>query len=172
MRPSGSTAVLPLVLFILFAVPLSASDGWGASAAARDPELNLEEMLRYAIQDEYLARAEYAAILRKFGSTTPFSNIVKSEETHIAWLKEAYGKTPFDVPKDEAAARVIVPSTMKEALETGVDAEIANIAMYDSFLASDFSKEAANAYYRTLFERLRDASVNHLRAFRNALARY
>ena len=37
-------------------------------------------MLTYAIQDEYLAHAEYDYILKNFGDQRPASNIIKAEE--------------------------------------------------------------------------------------------
>ncbi|MCK5008763.1 MAG: DUF2202 domain-containing protein [Spirochaetales bacterium] len=42
-----------------------------------------------------------------------------------------------------------------------------NIAMYESFLQEDLPEDV-----RDLFERLQQASENHLRAFRNNLNRY
>jgi hypothetical protein len=156
------------------AVPAaSVSSGlWGARAAAADSDKTVDEMLRYAIQDEYLARAEYQAIMRKFGDLRPFSNIVGSEESHIAWLKDAFGSEGLVLPADEAPSRVAVPATMKDALQAGVDAEVANIAMYDSFIASKLMAKAENADLKALFTRLRDASKNHLAAFENGLAKY
>jgi hypothetical protein len=139
---------------------------WGAKAAASDANPSIEAMLRYAIEDEYLARAEYEAIIKKFGSQRPFSNIIKSEESHIAWIKEAYTRLSLPVPADTASTHVVIPSTLDEAFKTGVQAEIDNIAMYDHFLKTNFIKNAANVYYRDLFVRLRDASKNHLAAFK------
>lgn len=145
---------------------------WGARAAATDTAMSIDEMLRYAIEDEYFAHAEYAAIMTRFGTVTPFSNIVRSEESHIAWLKEAYAAAGLSVPKDEAAALAIAPANLKAAFETGVGAEIENIAMYDSFLATSLLAKAENASLRALFVRLRDASKNHLSAFKNGLSKY
>jgi len=47
-------------------------------------------MLNYAIQDEYLARGEYVAIMGKFDETAPYANIKKSEDKHIAYLTELF----------------------------------------------------------------------------------
>jgi rubrerythrin len=76
------------------------------------------------------------------------------------------------VPEDKGADYVKIPKTIKEALETGVQAEIDNIAMYDAFLKDKLMTQSANADIRALFVSLRDASKNHLGAFQNALARY
>jgi rubrerythrin len=58
------------------------------------------------------------------------------------------------------------------AAQAGVDAEIANIAMYKTFLSRPELSDPVNASVKTLFEQLMRASENHLRAFRNQLARY
>ena len=77
-------------------------------------------MLTYAIQDEYLALAEYELIIEKYGSMRPFSNIINSEKTHI-----------------------------------------------DMFLKKELPDDI-----RSVFERLKNASGNHLQAFKNGLNRY
>ena len=129
-------------------------------------------MLTYALQDEYSARAEYAAIMAKFGSMNPFSNIIESEQSHIAWLKDAYAARKLSLPADEATKHTVVPVTLKSAFEIGVQAEVDNIAMYDQFLATAVVKSPENAALRTLFTHLRDASKNHLKAFQRGLSRY
>ena len=73
----------------------------------------------------------------------------------------------YRLPKDTAHMYVVLPKDLKSSLETGVQAEIDNIAMYESFLQEDLPEDA-----RDLFERLQQASENHLRAFRNNLNRY
>lgn len=164
---------LAVFALALVAALASATEGaWGASAASSAKDLTVESMLAYAIQDEYLARAEYAAIQQRYGTQRPFSNIQRAEENHIAWLMDAYGTYGLPVPRDEAARYVQMPGSLKEAFQTGVDAEIANIAMYDSFLAHPLLARPENATLRDLFTRLRDASKNHLQAFRTGLSRY
>jgi hypothetical protein len=166
--------ILALALSALVVTGLAASPSpstWGAAAASADHEFTIADMLRYAIEDEYLARAEYAAIIKAYGSITPFRNIIRAEESHISWLVEAYGTAKLPVPKDEAPSLVQVPPSVKAALEAGVAAEIANIGMYDAFLVSPLLMAPANAGLKDLFTRLRDASKNHLSAFRNGLAR-
>ena len=157
-----------LVLTMMFSVTLtlSAAD-FGAKAALETSSLTLPEMLTYAIQDEYLARAEYALIITKYGSIRPFSNIIKAEERHISYLIPLFEHYGYDVPEDIADEYVIIPQDIKTSLELGVNAEIENIAMYESFLKKDLPEDV-----RDIIERLKAASENHLRAFRNALRRY
>lgn len=148
------------------------SQAWGAQAAAADKDKSIVEMLRYAIEDEYLAHAEYLSIMRRHGEIRPFSNIAASEVSHISWLQDAFKAAGLPVPEDRGAEHVIPAETLKAAFQAGVAAEIDNIGMYDSFLASTLMAKPENAALKSLFVRLRDASKNHLAAFRNGLSKY
>ncbi|MDX9827466.1 MAG: DUF2202 domain-containing protein [Spirochaetia bacterium] len=163
-----------MVGFVLVAAAAASGDVglYGNAAAKADDSLTVEDMLRYAAQDEYLARGEYVAIMNKFGTMRPFSNIMKAEENHLAWLKDAYAAYEIAFPADQSAAHLHIPATLLEAYKTGVQAEIDNIAMYDRFLASPLIQGAEYADLKTLFTNLRNASENHLRAFQNQLAKY
>jgi len=68
---------LGLVLATTHAFAADATGIFGNSAAKADQDLTIMDMLTYAIQDEYLARAEYAAIMAQFGTARPFTNIKK-----------------------------------------------------------------------------------------------
>ena len=138
--------------------------GYGAAGARADESLTVEEMLVYAIQDEYLAHAEYVYILDAFGERKPFSNIVRAEEKHIAELKTLFDEYDIGVPADAADGHIIIPASIKEALETGVQAEIDNIAMYEEFLGHELPDDV-----RGTFTSLRDASKSHLEAFQRNL---
>ncbi len=140
---------------------------FGAKGAEGKTALSVEQMLTYAIQDEYLARAEYELIIEEYGSNRPFTNIMAAEQRHIEWVAELFQDYGYRLPKDTAHMYVVLPKDLKSSLETGVQAEIDNIAMYESFLQEDLPEDV-----RDLFERLQQASENHLRAFRNNLNRY
>ena len=143
-------------------------DDYGSTGALQATDYTLEDMLLYAIQDEYAARAEYEYILNTFDVTKPFSNIIKSEETHISMLIplfEAYG---IELPEDTAADHLIPIESLEETFAIGVIAEINNIAMYNIFLESE---ELPEDVY-DVFVKLRDASENHLAAFEKNAARY
>jgi hypothetical protein len=160
-----AAAALALVSVGLFA----ADADYGALGAKEKTGLSLEQMLTYAIQDEYLARAEYEAIMKRHGDIRPFSNIIRSEEQHIAWLKELFTQHNLKVPADTSRDHLLIPVDLKAAFQTGVQAEVDNIAMYEAFLGN---ASALPADVRELFERLKGASENHLRAFRQNLSRY
>lgn len=136
------------------------ADLYGASAAFADQEMTVEEMLIYAIQDEYLAHGEYAYILDTFGDQNPFSNIIQAEEQHIASLEAAFDTNGYAVPEDLSQNYLILPASVAEALATGVEAEIVNIQMYDLFLSNELPEDV-----KLVFTSLRDASENHLAAF-------
>jgi len=141
--------------------------GFGAQGAKGRGDLPLEQMLTCAIQDEYLARAEYELIMREFGRQRPFSNIAQAEERHIEWLQPLFRSRGLAVPKDDAAGHVKLPVSWKAAVEAGVQAELENIGMYESFLAAELPPEV-----RDVFQRLKNASENHLQAFRRQLERF
>jgi hypothetical protein len=136
------------------------SDDYGSIGALNGSDFSIEDMLIYAIQDEFAARAEYDYIINEFNTTTPYSNIIKSEETHIELLLplfEAYG---YVVPDDTSHEHLIEIDSLLTAAETGVIAEINNIAMYNLFLEEELPVDIYEA-----FVKLRDASLNHLSAF-------
>ncbi len=135
-------------------------DGFGALAALEKDGLTIEQMLVYAIQDEYMARQEYESIMDEFGEQRPFSNIINAEVTHIQWLKELFDKYGYSIPEDTAAQYVVLPASIEEAMEVGVQAEINNIAMYEKFMEEDLPDDIMD-----VFIELRDASQNHLAAF-------
>lgn len=139
---------------------------WGASAALSSETLTIEQMLLYAIQDEYTAQAEYEYIIANFEVTKPFTNIVGAEGSHIDMLLPLFTSYEFDVPENIAAEHLIPVEGVYQAFETGVYAEIINIAMYNAFLEYDLPEDI-----EAVFIALRDASMNHLNAFEKNLAK-
>lgn len=154
---------------MMLAAPFTAlaNDGeWGAVAAQADENVTLEEMLIYALQDEYLAHAEYEMILEAYGTVKPFSNIVKAESKHISLLLPLFRAYEIEVPVDDAAERIELPASLEESYAAGVEAEILNIAMYQRFLKEDLPEDV-----KVVFEKLMAASMNHLKAFERAVDR-
>lgn len=139
---------------------------WGSLSALENESFTIEEMLIYALQDEYTAKAEYVYIMDTFDVLKPFSNIKSSEETHIALLLplfEAYG---IEVIDDESLDHLFEIDSLQEAYEIGVIAEINNIAMYELFLTQELPDDLREAFIK-----LRDASENHLAAFEKNAAK-
>lgn len=120
-------------------------------------------------EGEYAAYATYAAILDAYGDVNPFTNIMKSEAQHIKALTtilDAYGVA---YPEENPYLGTIeVPASLVAAAQAGVDAEIANVDLYERQL------EAVVDYPEILnvFVNLQSASLNqHLPAFQRAVAR-
>jgi hypothetical protein len=149
VQPSGESAQKPAP--------------YGSKAVAADQQLTLESMLTYAIQDEYVARAEYEAVILKIGNVTPFSNIVKAEEAHISQLKTLLNAYKVAVPEDKSKIYLVAVKDAKEALGVGVQAEMDNIAMYERLL-----KEKLPDDVKAVFTTLRDGSKSHLEAFQRS----
>lgn len=124
-------------------------------------EYSLEDMLTAALLDEYLAQATYEQIINTYGEVKPFTNIVLAEQQHINLLLPLFETYGITVPENQAASQVVLPDSIASALATGVEAEKANIAMYEAFLAQD----NLNDDVRSVFELLKTASEHHLAAF-------
>ncbi len=153
-----------LGILILTVAGISAED-FGSAGAMNQDHFEIEEMMNYAIQDEYLALTEYRALMEEFGLTRPYSNIARAEETHIVHLEELYDELGIDIPEVDAHDHIVLPDSPLEAAEIGIQAEINNIAMYNKFLATDLPENV-----REVFTFLRDGSENHLRAFQRQVS--
>ena len=120
------------------------------------------EMLAGAIQDEYHAEAVYQGVLADLGQVFPFVNIVRAEQNHAASLAQIYVSRGL-TPPTSAWNLSNVPHfrTLAEACGASADAEIANIELYDRYLASELPTDLRN-----VFTNNRAASaIGHLPAF-------
>lgn len=142
------------------------TEDYGAGAALTDEDLTLEEMLNYALQDEYFARRRYQLVIDTLGEYVPFTNIVRAEGRHIMELIPLFKDYGFTVPEDESEAYVVAPESLLEAGRAGELAEIDNIAMYERFMEEDIPTDVYD-----VFAYLREASLNHLDAFRRLIMR-
>ncbi|WP_442600049.1 DUF2202 domain-containing protein [Neobacillus sp. D3-1R] len=141
---------------------------FGAKGALQDSSITLEEALTYAIQDEYLAQARYDAIIAKFGSKRPFTNIKSAEQRHISALLTLFKKYNVKVPVDNAKQYSKEPGSLKEAFQAGVEGEVDNIAMYNKLGSLPNLPQDVKA----VMKQLGDASQNHLAAFKRGLSQY
>ena len=131
---------------------------------AEVPSASLEAMLIAAIEDEYKAQAEYDALIKTFGAVKPISNIINAEANHIDALEVLFASYGIPVPENNGSDYVVIPDTLAEAYQVGVDAEIKNIAIYEDFLKQDLPQDVEDT-----FTNLMNASVNHLAAFERQL---
>ncbi|MBF7096270.1 ferritin-like domain-containing protein [Alkalibacter mobilis] len=141
-------------------------EGYGAMGALNDTDLSIADMLMYAVQDEYLAHGEYDAIINEFGNRNPYANIMRSEETHLSFLEEVYDSYNLDFPEDTSGEHLVIPKDLLEAAQTGVQAEIDNIAMYEKFLTFDLPDNIEQ-----VFTALKNGSESHLAAFQKQVDR-
>ncbi len=136
-------------------------DKYGTAGALADDSYRLEEMLTYAIQDEYLAQAKYTAIAEANNNANPFSNIAEAEATHINELLPLFEKNGIKVPVNDSSDRVTLPDSLAASYAMGIEGETQNISMYKRFL----EEEVLPADVKAVFERLMAASEEHLQAF-------
>jgi len=126
------------------------------------------DALTEALEDEYKARATYNKVIETFGPIRPFINIVEAEDRHASALLRQFNRLGLVAPKDEWASRIQAPSSIAEACEAAVLAEIENAAMYERLLAV-----VDDPTVRDVLLNLQDASQNrHLPAFRRCLEKH
>jgi len=121
-------------------------------------------------EGEYAAYATYVAILEEFGNVNPFANILASEAKHIDALKLILDRYGVPYPEENPyLGNVAAPDSLAAAAQAGVDAEIANVALYEAQLAA----VSGIPDIVEVFVNLQTASQeNHLPAFERAAARY
>ncbi len=138
-------------------------------AAEAQPLTEAQVQAAYAaLDDEYHAQSFYAAVIAKFGAVRPFSNIIKAEQTHAALVIEQLKASGAPIPANPYAngskALPAVPASKAEACAVAVQAEIANMALYNNTL---LPAAVDNSALTQVFIALRDASLNkHLPAFK------
>jgi len=108
------------------------SNGAGSSpTTATQPASAVKDALLESVNEEYKAHATYQGVVDKLGDVGPFSNIVKSEQSHIDAWKRLLTKYGVAIPADPFLGNVTVPATLKEACAAGAAAEKDDIALYD-----------------------------------------
>lgn len=126
------------------------------------------EALNEALQDEYKAEATYQRVIDSFGEVRPFINIIRAEQTHSAALKTLYLKYNLPIPENDWFDKIPEFESVSKACEAGVEAEIANVAIYDRLF-----EEVDNKDILQVFSALRKASQEkHLPAFQRCGGAY
>ena len=142
-----------------FALSLAACDSTGPSPAR---QADLAATLDGLLLDEYHAEAAYARVLADFGDVLPFANIIQAERQHAASLEALYARYGLDLPDNPHSAESADGfASVGAACAVGVDAEIANAALYDAVLDQPMPDDV-----RQVLTANRDASLlHHLPAF-------
>jgi len=140
----------------------TAGSGAAFTGTALTPLSDAEaQALQDAILEEYGAFNLYTAVNAQFGSAIPFSYIVRSEQQHINALLRQAQKYGLAVPENPGLANPPVFATLAEACQAGVDAEIADAALYD-----ELKLVTTHADLLQVYNRLQKASLeSHLPAF-------
>ena len=139
--------------------------GVAACDSAGDPDVlsaDVRTSLYGLLLDEYQAEAIYARVLDDFGDVTPFVNIIRAEQSHAAALETLYERYNLDLPATPHTTDTVPAfASVQAACAAGVEAEIANAALYDAILGEDMPADV-----RQVLTSNRDASLNrHLPAF-------
>jgi hypothetical protein len=138
-------------------------DGTGDCTSGNGPvTAEVLDALNVAIQDEYHAEFVYLKVTADFGEVQPFSRIINAEERHSEAIGKVFTNHGLPIPaSDWNLGNVPSFGSLPEACAAGVEAETANIALYDELLALDLPQDARN-----VFTNIRAASLlNHLPAF-------
>jgi hypothetical protein len=125
------------------------------------------QALRDALDDEYRAWATYDQVIRDFGAERPFINIREAEARHIEALRTLFQRYGLEMPENTWPGRVPRFESTREACEAGIEAEVANAALYDRLMRST-SRQDILAVFGNL---QRASQERHLPAFRRCATR-
>lgn len=132
----------------------------------RSSELILHQALKIALDDEFHAYEAYMSVIETFGVQTPFTNIIEAEQRHQKALIELFETYQVPLIENRWIGAIEAPKSLHEAYVMGVEAEIANIQMYDMLLAYVGNYPDV----QDVFFKLQAASYNnHLPAFQSHL---
>lgn len=123
--------------------------------------------LREALDDEYRAWATYDRVIRDFGPQRPFINIREAEARHIDALRSLFLRYDLEVLENPWPDRAPRFASIREACEAGIEAEIANGALYERLMRSTRRQDIL-AVFRNLERASRE---HHLPAFRRCATR-
>lgn len=151
--------ILLIAMLTLSLSSMSFADEYGHEGIS-DDNPDLQGMLNYALEDEILAYSTYDEIVKVFDVSRPFTNIMKAEQTHIEMVEELMKNYDIIIPEIDPSDHIMLPVSLVDAYEAGVQAEIDNIALYEKFLEGDLPDDV-----RMVFEYLIAGSENHLTAF-------
>ena len=127
-------------------------------------EAEVQGLLR-ALNEEYLAWSTYDQAVRDLGGLRPFTNIRRSELTHINALKTLSLRYDVPIPANPWPGTLPHFATFTEAIQRGVAIELE-----DGNLYPELSTTTSRADILRVYSNLRSASINnHLPAFQRYL---
>lgn len=123
--------------------------------------------LHEALDDEYRAWTTYDQVIHDFGAERPFINIREAEARHIEALRSLFQRYGLDVPANPWPGRVPRFASTRAACEAGIEAEVANSALFERLKRST-SRPDILAVFRNLSSASQE---RHLPAFRRCATR-
>jgi hypothetical protein len=141
--------------------------GGGGRGGGGGGPLSTDEIaaITAAIDEEYLARNSYLAVMNRLGPISPFSNIARSELAHVSAIANLFTKYGLPVPSDpkQVFGDSASVSTRQQACGIGIQVEVADIELYDALFAAG---NITHGDIINVFTNLQSASINnHLPAF-------
>jgi hypothetical protein len=109
----------------------------GLSEFSADIPYTLEEMLTYAIKDEFASQALYSKGMTSFGSEEPFARLLQEENGLIDQLTQVLADRGVMLPDLTAVPEQQAFATLREECLAAIRAEKISIEMYLAFLAKD-----------------------------------
>ena len=126
-------------------------------------EAALAPAITAALVQEHVAEVTYANVIARLGRISPFTNVLTSEQEHIATLEQLARIYAIALPTGPFTGEA-APSTRVEACRLGVTVEQTVISLYDRLLPT----VSAYANVTRAFNNLRTASKDsHLPAFQH-----
>ena len=110
-----------------------------------------------ALRDELRGEAMYARVLKDHGDVRPFSNVVRAERRHAAFLEDLLKARGLVVPAHPAGGEAPAYASVKEACGAAVEFETTNVALYDRLLAAGPLPDDV----KRVFDHNRVASLDH-----------
>ncbi len=133
----------------------------GAGFALTPLRAEEEKALQEAILEEYGALNLYQSAIAQLGNLYPFSQIARSEQQHIDALVLQANKYGVAVPANPGLSTQPTFGTLAQACQAGINAEIADAALYDTLKPVTTHSDLLRVY-----DNLQSASLNnHLPAF-------
>lgn len=127
------------------------------TAMAGSLDIQTQEALLRALDDERHAQAMYRAVIDQHGEVMPFAHVIQAEARHESRVLDLLEKYQVEIPADPWPGRELESEgTVDEACAQAVEAEKANIGMYDELLGLELPRDIRN-----VFTRLRSASEEH-----------
>lgn len=147
----------------VFTMAKAQGNGWGADSAMKDNKLTVESMIKYSIQDEYLQRARYEYVERKYSEIESLEPLVKDENIHVYRMLLLSLKYKINIPQDRSNEFFFkFPKSIEDAYLLLVKSENDSIAMYSRFLEESNLPEEV----KTEFIKQRDEAKKHLEVLR------